>query len=246
LHALQQPKSFIGITRLQINPSGTNKTINARSSSRSSTTSGRLPKSPKPASHERTSFPPCHSQRGDLDHHGPWCAGGQAIRAASGISEAGEISPLWKRSIFTTKDLPSPDAPTGPNFADNLSLSGIYEIDGAVVAVLVDRVTSQVMEARIGSENEMGIKIRQVTPGASVDKTRIQLQRGDQAGWVSFADPAATQPSEVVQRAVIPTQAPAAGAPKPPPMNRRSPIISNPILPPPAAPSKSDVPLPPP
>jgi|UniRef100_UPI003783B4D1 hypothetical protein len=153
---------------------------------------------------------------------------------------------LWKRSIFTTKDLPSPDAPTGPNFADNLSLSGIYEIDGAVVAVLVDRVTSQVMEARIGSENEMGIKIRQVTPGASVDKTRIQLQRGDQAGWVSFADPAATHPSEVVQRAVIPTQAPAAGAPKPPPMNRRSPIIPNPILPPPAASSKSDVPLPPP
>lgn len=29
LHALQQPKSFIGITRLQINPSGSNKTINA-------------------------------------------------------------------------------------------------------------------------------------------------------------------------------------------------------------------------
>lgn len=29
LHALQQPKSFLGITRLQINPSGSNKTINA-------------------------------------------------------------------------------------------------------------------------------------------------------------------------------------------------------------------------
>lgn len=29
LHALQQPKSFIGVTRLQINPSGSNKTINA-------------------------------------------------------------------------------------------------------------------------------------------------------------------------------------------------------------------------
>lgn len=29
LHALQQPQSFLGITRLQINPSGTNKTINA-------------------------------------------------------------------------------------------------------------------------------------------------------------------------------------------------------------------------
>lgn len=29
LHALQQPKSFRGVTRLQINPSGSNKTINA-------------------------------------------------------------------------------------------------------------------------------------------------------------------------------------------------------------------------
>ena len=29
LHALQQPQSFVGITRMQINPSGSNKTINA-------------------------------------------------------------------------------------------------------------------------------------------------------------------------------------------------------------------------
>jgi hypothetical protein len=29
LHVLQQPQSFLGITRLQINPNGTNKTINA-------------------------------------------------------------------------------------------------------------------------------------------------------------------------------------------------------------------------
>lgn len=29
LHELQKPKSFLGITRLQINPSGSNKTINA-------------------------------------------------------------------------------------------------------------------------------------------------------------------------------------------------------------------------
>lgn len=28
LHALQQPKSFLGITRLQINPSGSNKAVN--------------------------------------------------------------------------------------------------------------------------------------------------------------------------------------------------------------------------
>ncbi len=166
------------------------------------------------------------------------------------------FAPLWERSIFTTKDLPSPDAPTGPNFADNLSLSGIYEIDGSVVAVLVDRTTSQVMEAKIGSENEMGIKIRSVKPGETVDKTRIQLQKGDQAGWVSFADPAASQPAEVVQRAVIPTQAnpaapqrrtmPAASAPV------RSTLPAHPILPPPSTPIPAapvrvnDVPLPPP
>lgn len=155
---------------------------------------------------------------------------------------------LWERSIFTTKDLPSPDAPTGPNFADNLSLSGIYEIDGAVVAVLVDRVTSQVMEARIGSENEMGIKIRAVKPGESVDKTRIQLQKGDQAGWISFAD-LTNQPPEVI-RSAIPTQQGAAP-------NQGQGLPPNPILPPPstpipggaakpAAPRINDVPLPPP
>jgi len=157
------------------------------------------------------------------------------------------FAPLWERSIFTTKDLPSPDAPTGPNFADNLSLSGIYEIDGGVVAVLVDRATSQVMEARIGSENEMGIKIRKVTPGASVDKTRIQLQKGDQAGWISFADPSANQPAEVVQRAVIPTQAP----PSMQPPHQSQGVPPNPILPPPPAaipapPISNDLPLPPP
>jgi hypothetical protein len=116
-----------------------------------------------------------------------------------------------------------------------------------VVAVLVDRVTSQVMEARMGSENDMGIKIRQLTPGATVDKTRVQLQKGDQAGWVSFADPAETQPAEVIQKAVIPTQTPAVSSETPPPLNRRQPIPPNPILPPPPSDlGKSDVPLPPP
>lgn len=173
------------------------------------------------------------------------------------------FAPLWERSIFTTKDLPSPDAPTGPNFADNLSLSGIYEIDGGVVAVLVDRTTSQVMEARIGSENEMGIKIRAVKPGESVDKTRIQLQKGDQAGWISFADLSAAPPVEV--RSAIPTQQSAApnqgrGLPQRQKMNAtpvQTGLPPNPILPPPptavpgaapipAAPRINDVPLPPP
>ncbi len=167
---------------------------------------------------------------------------------------------LWKRSIFTTKDLPAPEEAGGPNFADNLSLSGIYEIDGGVVAVLVDRTTSQVMEARIGSENEMGVKIRQVTPGATVDKTRVQLQKGVKTGWVSFAEAAAPQPAEVVQRAVIPTRggtASSAQTPPPVPASRQRRIMApspaaspNPILPPPAAPAPAqrpgDVPLPPP
>ena len=174
---------------------------------------------------------------------------------------------LWERSVFTTKDLPSPDAPAGPNFADNLSLSGIYEIDGGVVAVLVDRTTSQVMEARIGSENELGIKIRAVKPGESVDKTRIQLQKGDQAGWVSFADPAA-QPTEVIKSAVIPTQqaaVPNQGSQGQSMQQRhitnaqpaRNGLPPNPILPPPSVPIPggapratppkiNDVPLPPP
>jgi hypothetical protein len=152
---------------------------------------------------------------------------------------------LWKHSIFTTKDLPAPEDPGAPNFADNLSLSGVYEIDGGVVAVLVDRTTSQVTEARIGSENEMGIKVRQVTPGASVDKTRIQLQKGDKTGWVGFGDLETSQPAEVVKPAVIPTRTTEA-----PPRTLRSPA-PNPILPPPAPTPQApdivnDVPLPPP
>ena len=51
---------------------------------------------------------------------------------------------LWERSLFTTKDLPAPDAPAGPSFADNLSLSGVYELQGEVVALIVDKTTSQV------------------------------------------------------------------------------------------------------
>ncbi|WP_395744260.1 hypothetical protein [Prosthecobacter sp.] len=176
---------------------------------------------------------------------------------------------LWERSIFTTKDLPAPDAPSGPNFADNLSLSGIYEIDGGVVAVLVDRTTSQVSEARIGSENEMGVKIRAVKPGETVDKTRIQLQKGDQAGWVSFADPTSAPPVEV--RSAIPTQQAAVphssqpGQAQGQNMQQRRTVNAppargglppNPILPPPStpvpgaapkppAPKVNDVPLPP-
>lgn len=165
------------------------------------------------------------------------------------------FAPLWERSIFTTRDLPSPDAPTGPLFTDSLSLAGIYEVDGQVVAVIVDRNTSIIDEARIGSENEAGIKIRKVQPGASMDKTRIQLQKGEQAGWVSFAEVAPVEtvaPAIPVQRQPV-QQKPAAAstlnspllpalnpAPTMPPSSAQ---VSTPTS---AAEAPGDVPLPPP
>lgn len=165
---------------------------------------------------------------------------------------------LWERSVFTTKDLPSPDAPTGPIFTDNLGLSGIYEVDGQVVAILIDRTTSQFTEARIGSENEQGIKIRKVQPGASMDKTRIQLQKGDIAGWVSFGD---VTPAETIAPAIpVQQSAPALNGPGgvvspllPPLQGGNSMAAQAPVSPPSAAvpppsvrASVNDVPLPPP
>ncbi|MEN3943167.1 hypothetical protein WJU23_17850 [Prosthecobacter sp. SYSU 5D2] len=144
-------------------------------------------------------------------------------------------APLWEKSLFTTRDLPSPDAPAGPIFTDSLSLTGIYELDGKTVAVLVDKATSLISEARFDEENEAGIKIRKVTPGASMDKTRVQLQKGDQAGWVSFGEvaPAPAPPASALETRVPP------GAAGPPPGG-----VTSPLLPPPAPPG--DVPLPPP
>lgn len=95
---------------------------------------------------------------------------------------------LWEKSMFTTRDLPAPELPQGPGFADQLVLAGIYEVDGAVVAVILDRMTAQISEARIGSENENGVRIKSVNPGESEVATRIQLQKGMQSGWIAFAD----------------------------------------------------------
>lgn len=118
------------------------------------------PIAPQPADDAPLAFPP-------LDHY----------------------SRLWENSLFTSRSLPPPDTePKGPVFTDNLTLVGIYEVDGTVVGVVLDRTTSQVIEIRIGSENESGIKIVRVSPGATPDKTRLQLQKGEEFGWVTFAD----------------------------------------------------------
>lgn len=107
---------------------------------------------------------------------------------------------LWTDSMFTTKALPPPDdAPKGPIFTDSLTLVGMYEVDGAVVGVLLDKTTSGVMEVRIGAENESGIKIVKVNPGATPEKTRLQLAKGQEAGWVTFASDAAPPAEQAVQ-----------------------------------------------
>lgn len=170
------------------------------------------------------------------------------VVAASGFGQDAPVpfpelkhfSPLWERSIFTTRDLPSPDAPTGPIFTDSLSLAGVYEVDGAVVAVIVDKTNSLISEARIGSENENGIKIRKVTPGATMDKTRVQLQKGDQAGWISFSDlpmgaaPAPASEPAIQTRPAIPL-----------PNGVKSPLLPPPPESPVAPAIPNDVPLPP-
>lgn len=164
--------------------------------------------------------------------------------------ELKDYAPLWERSIFTTRDLPSPDAPSGPLFTDSLSLAGMYELDGQQVAVLMDKTTSQVMEARLGLENEHGIKIRKIQPGATMDKTRVQLQKGDRAGWVSLeavaaAPSAPASPDGVLEsRPATPGARPPVSSPLLPPLNGAAPTaVPAPVTPPPAM--QGDVPLPP-
>lgn len=111
---------------------------------------------------------------------------------------------LWERSVFTTKDLPAPDAPAGPSFADNLSLSGVYELQGEVVALIVDKTTSQVFQAKIGSENEIGVKVRKIDGDITSAKIRVQLQKGDQVGWVTLSDGISGTPAETIAPAGVP------------------------------------------
>lgn len=111
---------------------------------------------------------------------------------------------LWERSVFTTKDLPAPDAPAGPSFADNLSLSGVYELQGEVVALIVDKTTSQVFQAKIGSENEIGVKVRKIDGDITSAKIRVQLQKGDQVGWVTLSDGISGTAAETIAPAGVP------------------------------------------
>lgn len=117
---------------------------------------------------------------------------------------------LWTKSLFTSRALPPPEAPAGPNFTDNLSLSGTYEEKGKLTAILIDKSTSGVVLAYIGEDNPEGFRIVKVQPGALPDQMRLQLQKGSQFGWVGFSTdvqgevPAAAPASPLGTRSAIP------------------------------------------
>jgi hypothetical protein len=165
---------------------------------------------------------------------------------------------LWKDSMFTTKALPAPDIPAGPNFADNFTLSGTFEDRGKMTAILIDRTTSGIVQVFIGEDNEEGIRIAKIEPGDSPEKMRIQIQKGNQAGWVKFTDaggdggvtmqqpgqqvgqpgapkngPLATRPGRVVPPAQAVPQAPAIQNAPPGLQNvpRAEPVSSIPAVP---------------
>ena len=180
----------------------------------------------------------------------------KAAAAPVPVPPLSHYAALWQRSMFTTHDLPAPELPQGPGFADQLVLAGIYEVDGAVVAVILDKLTAQISEARIGSDNEQGIRIKSVSADENPSATRVQLQKGMQSGWIQFAEthaeaapaPAAAPPGMSAQ----PLVSPAAAAAMPAPQARAPAAVLAP-LPAPAAPGPlvnpnpalDDIPLPP-
>ncbi len=185
----------------------------------------------------------CASTRGEDSESPATEASGPPVP----FPELAHFSKLWEHSLFTTREIPLPETDDGPSFTDQLSLAGVYEVDGAVVAVIVDKTTSIVSEARIGSENESGIRIKQVETGALPSSTRVQLLKNGQLGWIGFdqadgAMPTASQPPPgTVVRPAIPVR-PLGRAPAAPPPAA---VLQNLNLPVNNPAPVSDIPLPP-
>lgn len=95
--------------------------------------------------------------------------------------------PLWKSSLLTSRTMEHP-SPSGPSFADGLSLAGIFEIDGRPVAVVMDKTTSQFTEVRAEPGGVQGMQIVKIEEGTTPDKARVQIQRGNETGWVKMTD----------------------------------------------------------
>ena len=118
------------------------------------------------------------------------------------LPSQGHFARLWTDSLFTTRAMPLPDAPAGPSFTDNLTLTGTYEDRGKLTAILIDKTTSNIVQVYIGEDNEQGIRISKIVPGATPDQMRIQLQKGNQAGWVQFSDAPAAPAAPAAQPAI--------------------------------------------
>ncbi len=165
--------------------------------------------------------------------------------------ELEHFSPLWEKSLFTSRSLPKPPA-TGPSFADGLTLVGIYEIDGRKIAVVMDKATSQVLEVSSTLDKSSGMQMLELDPGTSPYKARVQIQRGSETGWVGMADAMLSGPkSPDIRAGQAPAPAPApAVEPAPPPASVRS-LPSPSIIPAPGSneptpsPANGDAPIPP-
>ena len=145
---------------------------------------------------------------GDLRHStagmpGSWCGLGAILAVVAALSLRAEeggtakvapvlsqdleyFAPLWKQSLFTSVQHAAP-APTA-SFTDQLSLAGLYEVDGKSVAVIIDKTTSQVSE--VESNAGVGSKrcLLKVETGATPNQARVLLQIGTQIGWLTFSD----------------------------------------------------------
>lgn len=133
---------------------------------------------------------------------------------------------LWTDSLFTTRALPMPDVPAGPSFVDNYTLSGTLEDRGKMVAILIDKTTSNVVEAYIGKDNDAGFRIAKIEPGETADKMRIQLQKGNQSGWLGFVDAGPSDGGMPTQNPPPQTAGPLATRPgNAPPVRRATPIV---------------------
>lgn len=169
-------------------------------------------------------------------------------------TELEHYSPLWEKSLFTSRALPKPPT-SGPSFADGLTLVGIYEIDGRKIAVVMDKSTSQVLEVSTNLDKASGLQMLELDPGTSPYKARVQIQRGSETGWVGMADAMLSGPKSPDIRAGLNFAPPSIISPPiepvPPPLNARSlPSPQNIIAPingstPASPPANGDAPLPP-
>lgn len=103
------------------------------------------------------------------------------------------FKPLWNKSLLTARTI-EPSAPGGPSFADGLALAGIFEIDGRTVAVVMDKTSSQFTEVTAEPGGPHGMQIVKIEEGATPDRTRVQIQRGHESGWIRMGDAPASAP----------------------------------------------------